>query len=231
MSADEPSIPGDKYLHSHYLLHYRKKIKKDLFPSVTGHTFHHNTLVIPKLLWHRSKKMINMLKLLFSWRFFKFCIVGASGVCVNMVILALLADLLSVQTNLAAAIAIEISINTNFVINEYWTFQDRRTGNGAIGNRWFQFHLVSFGGAVIQWCLFVCANMVWVSIIDGPTPSEQYFDSSRGFFDTYIWGPIIQPPDVGNFKYISQLIGIGVATLWNFFVNFFWTWKKKKKTG
>jgi putative flippase GtrA len=146
-------------------------------------------------------------------------------------VLALLADVLGVQTNLAAAIAIELSINTNFIINDYWTFQDRRAGNGAIGSRWFQFHLVSFGGAIIQWCLFVCANMVWVALVDGPTPSEQYFDSGSSFFDTYIWGPIIQPPDVGNLKYVSQLIGIGVATLWNFFVNFFWTWKKEKKSG
>jgi putative flippase GtrA len=175
--------------------------------------------------------MITMLKLLFSWRFFKFCIVGASGVIVNLAVLALLADMLGVQTNLAAAIAIELSINTNFIINEYWTFQDRRAGNGAIGNRWCQFHLVSLGGAVIQWCLFVCANMVWVSLSDDPALAEQYFDSGRGFFDTYIWGPIIQPPDVGDLKYISQLIGIGVATLWNFFVNFFWTWKKEKNTG
>jgi putative flippase GtrA len=139
--------------------------------------------------------------------------------------------MLLVQTNLAAAIAIEISINTNFIINEYWTFHDRRAGNGAIGSRWFQFHLVSFGGAIIQWCLFVCANMAWVFIIDGPTPSDQYFDSTSGFFNTYIWGPVIQPPDVGNLKYVSQLIGIGVATLWNFFINFFWTWKKETKIG
>ena len=36
--------------------------------------------------------------------------------------------------------------------------------------------------------------------------------------------------DVGGFStavVTTQLIGIGVATLWNFFVNFYWTWKKE----
>ena len=155
--------------------------------------------------------MINILKLLFSWRFLKFCIVGTSGVLVNLAILALLADMLRLQTNLAAAIAIEISINTNFIINEYWTFHDRRSGNGAPGNRWVQFHLVSFGGAIIQWSLFVAANMVWVFLLEEPSVTERVFDSQRGFFQTYISDPILAPPDVGNLKYFSQLIGIGVA--------------------
>ena len=184
-----------------------------------------------QLIMASLQGMIKLLKLLFSWRFFKFCIVGASGVFVNMIVLALLADVLGVQTNLAAAIAIEISINTNFLINEYWTFHDRRTGNGAIGNRWLQFHLVSFGGAVIQWILFVAVNMAWVVLLEEPPVSEPYVGSQAGYFDRYIWSPIISPPDVGNLKYISQLIGIGVATLWNFFINFYWAWKKEKETG
>ena len=36
---------------------------------------------------------------------------------------------------------------------------------------------------------------------------------------------VASPPDVGNLKFFSQLLGIGLATFWNFLANFYWTWK------
>ena len=152
------------------------------------------------------------LKPLASARFAKFCAVGASGVIVNTGVLALLADLLGVQTNLAAAISIEVSINTNFVINELWTFRDRRSGPGSAGRRWLQFHVVSLVGAALQWSVFVAGNAL-VAWSAGRAPG--------------LVAAITDPPDVGAWKYVSQLVGIGVATLWNFTANFFWTWRHK----
>jgi putative flippase GtrA len=176
-----------------------------------------------------TKGMKDKLKLLFTWRFIKFCVVGLSGVLVNLALLALLADVAGLHTNLAAVVAIEISINTNFLINEFWTFRDRRESGGGMGGRWGQFHLVSFGGAIIQLFVFVSCNVAFALLVDGPGALAHYLAQGDNWFEIYMVNPILRPPDVGHLKYLSQLIGIGVATFWNFFVNFFWTWRSHKE--
>jgi dolichol-phosphate mannosyltransferase len=161
------------------------------------------------------------LKPLASARFAKFCAVGASGVVVNMGCLALFADLLGAQANLAAALSIEISINMNFLINELWTFRDRRGAAGGVPRRWARFHAVSFVGAALQWSAFVALNALIASIAGVDA-------AARHGAPTGILAAIYDPPDVGRWMYASQLAGIAVATLWNFTANFFWTWKREK---
>jgi putative flippase GtrA len=160
------------------------------------------------------------LKPLASARFAKFCAVGASGVVVNVGCLALLADALVVQPNLAAALSIEISINTNFLINELWTFRDRRGPSGGVARRWARFHAVSFVGAVLQWSVFVALNAILAWILGAGAADG---GTGRG-----VVAAITDPPDVGRWIYASQLAGIAVATLWNFTANFFWTWRRDK---
>ncbi len=170
--------------------------------------------------------MLNKIKPLFSLRFLKFCIVGASGVVVNLGALALLADALHIHTNLSSALAIEISINTNFLINEIWTFRDRRNGGEGGFRRWIQFHVVSLVGAILQLGVFVVANMCWLILMSDADTPEQYFNQGAGWLESYVLQPITNPPDVGYLKYLSQLFGIAAATFWNFFANFHWTWKR-----
>ena len=153
--------------------------------------------------------MTSALRQLLTPRFLKFCTVGASGVVVNLGCLGLLAELIGLNQNLSAALAIEISINTNFVVNELWTFRDRRPGAGKLSRRWIMFHLVSAVGAVLQWLIFVASNCVLASLLDVE------------------WSPGAGA-DVGGWIYVSQLAGIAVATLWNFFANFHWTWKRRQ---
>ena len=54
--------------------------------------------------------------------FLRFCVVGASGVIVNLVCFTLLLKL-GVNKYLASPIAIELSILWNFLLNNYWTFR------------------------------------------------------------------------------------------------------------
>lgn len=174
---------------------------------------------------YSARSMIKSIESLFNSRFIKFCVVGASGVFVNLGLLAILADWLDLHVNLASALAIEASINSNFIINELWTFRDRRGDGVSPLLRWLRFHLVSLVGALMQWCVFILINMAWVSLLalDLETPSDTNA-AGLGFIESHFWRPIISPPDVGYLKYLSQLCGIGVATLWNYFVNFYWTW-------
>ncbi len=77
-------------------------------------------------------------------RFFRFGIVGGIGVFVNLGFYALLHDVLGVYDLLAGAIAIELSILNNFILNERWTFRDRAvTGFGIWLRRCLAFHLSS----------------------------------------------------------------------------------------
>jgi len=155
--------------------------------------------------------------------------VGVSGVIVNLGVLGVLADLFELQINLASAIAIETSINTNFLMNEVWTFRDHEKGQQGLARRWLQFHVVSFFGAALQWVIFVLMNMFWLWFLrqNGTSPSA-VIEPNQSWVAVYITQPIFEPPEVGNLKYFSQLIGICVAMFWNYFANFYWTWNMQK---
>ncbi len=84
-------------------------------------------------------------------RFLKFGLVGLSGVLVNEGLLWLLTENLGLYYLLSAAIAVETAIITNFILNDIWTFRDRRTpGNRSLLGRGLKFNLVSLGGLGIN---------------------------------------------------------------------------------
>lgn len=77
-------------------------------------------------------------------RFIKFCIVGASGFCVNLGLLALFVEVAGMHKVWAQIPSYQISILTNFMFNEFWTFSDRRTpGLKSFLIRAVKFNLVS----------------------------------------------------------------------------------------
>src|SRR5688500_19570837 len=114
----------------------------------------------------------------------KFAAVGASGVVVNLGTLALL-RWLRVHTNVASAIAIEVSILSNFAINHLWTFGDRRHGDVSLWRHGAKFHLVSLGGGIIQFVTFVALNVIWLFLFFDQSIIANYAASapSASFFD------------------------------------------------
>ena len=80
-------------------------------------------------------------------RFIKFNIVGLTGVVVNEGLLVLLASQ-GFYYIYASAIAIEASIVTNFLMNDFWTFRDRRHGHIAI--RFGKFNGLMIIGLVVN---------------------------------------------------------------------------------
>mgnify|MGYP000731125056 CR=1 FL=1 len=84
-------------------------------------------------------------------RFVKFCLVGASGVLVNMGLLWLLTEFVGLFYLLSAAISIETSIITNFILNDRFTFPDRRSaGAKHFLKRLVKFNLISLAGLGIN---------------------------------------------------------------------------------
>jgi len=125
--------------------------------------------------------------------FIKFCVIGASGVLVNLgVFSALLAA--GVNKFVASPIAIQTSIITNFLGNNYWTFRWRNLA-GTIHARGLRFNAVSFLSLAISYLTFVGLSHRF------PTA----------------------PPQV------HQLIGIIPATLVNYFLNSYWTFRDNSR--
>jgi len=145
-------------------------------------------------------------------RFVRFGIVGGSGVLVNLGIYYLLSRGFDLGASwwgriISYALSVEVSILTNFVLNDVWTFADRREGVAWLA-RLGRFHLVSFVGFGINWGVFAVLN---------------YFIVERGFA---IAGDIVVLRWHGNIDdLIAACAGIIGAMAWNFFANLLWTWK------
>jgi len=124
-------------------------------------------------------------------RFLKFCAVGASGVLVNEGLLWILKHFAGLHLLLSSAISIETSIISNFILNDYFTFRDRRLlGARPFVQRLYKFNAVSLAGLAIN------MGVLWLF--------------------THVFGV---------YYLVSNLIGIAMATLWNYFINRSWTWK------
>lgn len=164
-----------------------------------------------------------LVKPFFTQRFLKFATVGASGVVVNLAFLAVFKSL-GVHINLASALAIEISLLSNFVINYAWTFRDRRGHAVGLLNQALRFHLVCLLGAAIQFLVFVVMNMVWLLLLFDVDTVTRYHMAADSWNERWLWHPFVDPPDVGNWVYVSQLMGIACGTFWNYLLSFYWTW-------
>ncbi|MBI4822404.1 MAG: GtrA family protein [Deltaproteobacteria bacterium] len=175
----------------------------------------------------RSSRLPKAVAPLFSSRFLKFATVGLSGVVVNLAFLGLFADALGIHQNVSSALAIELSILSNFAINDLWTFRDHAGEEGLVA-RALKFHLVAIVGASVQWAVFVFGNVLLFATLSPHAP-EWLGSIQGGALERYVFHPVHSPPETGWLKYLAQLAGIGVATFWNFFANFHWTWRSTKR--
>ena len=91
--------------------------------------------------------------------FMKFAVVGGSGVIVNMGCFFLLTRYAELDIKYASPIAIEVSILTNFFLNNLWTFRNRRTPV-PFWSRILRYHLVTgLAGVVNYFTLLLLANV------------------------------------------------------------------------
>ncbi len=157
-------------------------------------------------------------------RFLKFGAVGASGVLVNLGALALF-QAAGFRSTAASALAIAVSVLSNFAFNELWTFGDRRDAAGSLLRRCIRFQLVSLVGAAIQWVAFVYCNLGFFALQGG---FDAWASGGASWVDTYLVRPVMAPPETGYGAYLAQLTGIAVATGWNFLANFHWTWAESE---
>jgi putative flippase GtrA len=144
-------------------------------------------------------------------RFIKFALVGASGVFVNLAVVFLFDRMLLTtladgpRSSSAAVAGIFVSIFTNFLINDRWTWADRaESSRSPFWIRCRDFYVTSAGAAGIQFAVFWLTNR-------------------SGIMRFEIFGFHTDPFAVT----LAALAGIAVATPINYFVNHFWTFRKR----
>ncbi|MFT4702727.1 MAG: putative flippase GtrA [Bradymonadia bacterium] len=169
-------------------------------------------------------------------RFIKFAIVGGSGVFVNLTIAAIAEKLLRHQhpdgslvlpffgeqpwATMASAIGIAlgilVSIFTNFVVNDRWTWGDReKGGDGDWFRRCLRFYLTNGIAASLQFAVALFAYKLL-----GPSAAV-------------VEGWLSQLPHLLQLSSQTlrtaggSFIGIAVATPLNYVVNNLWTFKNR----
>ena len=135
-------------------------------------------------------------------RFIRFCVVGVSGVVVNLGFFTLAHAVLAPRWPdtanafvIANLIGFLISVFTNFLLNDFWTWGDReKRGHGHFWARLSKFYLVSSVAGGVQ---LGVASLCHVRF--------------------------------GVHEHASVLIGIGVATAINYVANNIWTFRDSSK--
>jgi dolichol-phosphate mannosyltransferase len=128
-------------------------------------------------------------------RYTKFCIVGGTGVVVDMGIIWLLSDssMLGWNLTLSKVIAAEVAIFNNFLWNDIWTFRGLR----AERNQWLtrlirfgKFNLICVAGIAFS-VLLLSVQVYWLHVN----------------------------------VYLANFISIVVVSVWNFLMNLKFGWK------
>ena len=95
--------------------------------------------LILNLIWQR---------LILKWQqFFKFCVVGTIGAIIDIGGLYILVEFFGLHYLLGAAISFTLAVINNYLLNKYWTFQNKSKNHTK---QFICFLLVSIGGLLIN---------------------------------------------------------------------------------
>jgi len=96
-------------------------------------------------------------------RLLKFITVGGLGTLVNEGVFVLTAHNMPIFFSLG--LAIELSIIFNFILNDIWTFKDRRAGSFI--KRLLKFHGSSFSGGIVQYAIVILLLVTFLHFSNG----------------------------------------------------------------
>jgi putative flippase GtrA len=88
----------------------------------------------------------------------KFCIVGAVGYGVNLAVYATLLHS-GLHYVFAATCSFMVAVVSNYALNRFWTFHDRRAGFAAQGFRFFLVSLASLGANLLVLHLLITLGL------------------------------------------------------------------------
>ena len=94
----------------------------------------------------------------------RFCLVGVSGVAVNLGALWFFKARLGLSDLTSAALAVETAMVSNFALNDAWTFSDLRRSQVRVAGRFvrfLRFNLVCAVGALVNIGAFAVLTSLW----------------------------------------------------------------------
>lgn len=163
-----------------------------------GYVFRERQAGESKVTWKQYLEYLQhlvRLRLSLSSRFIQFCLVGLTGVVLDMGFLFLLSDpsMLAWPLTRSKIIASELAIINNFLWNDLWTFGDitrRQPSKKQQLKRFIKFNLICLAGLVL--------NVILLNI----------------FFNVF-----------GLNRYLANFCAIAIVTFWNFWVNLKLSWR------
>ena len=168
-----------------------------------GYVFRERQAGESKVTWKQYLEYLQhliRLRLSLSSRFIQFCLVGLTGVVVDMGLLFLLSDpsMLAWPLTRSKIIASELAIINNFLWNDLWTFGDitrRQPSRKQQLKRFIKFNLICLVGLVL--------NVILLNL----------------FFNVF-----------GLNRYLANFCAIAIVTFWNFWVNLKLSWRVTEVT-
>ncbi|MEB3123688.1 MAG: glycosyltransferase [Snowella sp.] len=168
-----------------------------------GYVFRERQAGESKVTWKQYLEYLQhliRLRLSLSSRFIQFCLVGLTGVVVDMGLLFLLSDptMLAWPLTRSKIIASELAIINNFLWNDLWTFGDitrRQPSKRQQLKRFIKFNLICLAGLVL--------NVILLNL----------------FFNVF-----------GLNRYLANFCAIAIVTFWNFWVNLKLSWRVTEVT-
>ncbi|MCF6269654.1 MAG: GtrA family protein [Melioribacteraceae bacterium] len=92
----------------------------------------------------------------FIIRFIKFGVVGTSGIAVNTGVLWVLKGLLGVPLAVAPIFAIGTAVLSNFILNNYWTWnENKKSRKHSFFHRLWRYYLSASLGALINYVVLL----------------------------------------------------------------------------
>ena len=170
-----------------------------------GYVFRERQTGESKVTWKQYVEYIQhllKLRLSKSATFIQFCLVGLTGVVVDLGVFYILRKVLGLGLTRSAIISAEFAIVNNFCWNDLWTFADisrRQVGNRQRIKRFIKFNLVCLSGVILQ---ILIINIIY-----------NFFRLNQGLEQ-------VAPIDV-----LAKLIAIVLVTFWNFWFNTKLSWR------
>jgi len=140
-------------------------------------------------------------------RLLKFMIVGGLGTLVNEGVFILTARDMPIFFSLG--LAIELSIIFNFILNDIWTFKDKRVGSFI--KRLLKFHMSSASGGIIQYTAVISIIVIMFHFSNASEILAILFFTSYLKLQTLVLG-------------IINFIGIISGFIVRFLTSIKWVW-------
>ena len=140
-------------------------------------------------------------------RWFKFAVVGGTGAFLQLLTLQLWWAFLPYQA--AVFLSIETAVVSNFILNNLWTFSDRRLRPAQVPIKFLTFNAAAAGSIVIQQTVALLG---------------EYTIGLYVLFTTPVLGISV------NTGEIYAVVGILLGMFWNYFMYNRYVWKKETTT-